>query len=592
MTVGDSISTPARRKRPKAPAKKKAAPSPQDPKLRAPEETAKRPKEPDPYLRRVLRMEIITAVDRRAPQTASKANPDGIQLQPFGKEAAWCPRVKKTRDDGKVVEEKAKSHFLVWKLCMQAIQRRLAHVANQFIAELWVQKRLEKGAPGTRPKSWEYPYLCDSLHESFFGSVRKHKKYERMKDFSLKRFSGPFVSTMQHKLALLFRTVQKNTFGQTIPVVDRSWPLYIRPDTWRMKQVSGGRYNIVVNIDGTKWELGLAIPRGKRRAKKSARDKFVMITLARIFAGERLRGVPTTSKTQKDLPRPTRTEWGPGILGIQEKKGKWYALIEYRQPIRPPMEVPNHIAVHCGLRNFAVALTLDDVINRKAGIWARGDDLEAAHRRLNGRRRAILKSKRKYRRGGRGHAESRVRELNVKEHQWVQTFCHRISRRIVRHAVRTKSEILFMDLTDIRRRAELSDLPNHVATRVHRAPWFTMRMMIQHAAEAAGIPVRYYTPWYHTKRCPMCLTTSDAAVDYRRWRFTCPECDFQGDVDRVAVCNVFVDLREGAHIEFPDEGEHRRLNQGARDAALLAGLDKAPKIKLVEKSQDVPSEES
>jgi IS605 OrfB family transposase len=559
---------------------------------------AKKVKEPDPYLHHVLRMEIVTAVNRTAPGRAPTGiPPDEKSLQPFGSVQSWVPKFPRYNKDGTKSEEVARSPFTVFQLCMEAIQQRFVFAANDLMVAMWIDKRLPPEK--RRPRSWHYPFLCNLVTELFFGTQRPQDKHQRMKDFTLKRFSGGFINSMQQRLTSLFSTEQKKN-RYTVPVIRPGLTLYARPDTWRFTRSDG--LNLAVNLDGTWWELGLGIPRGKNRSKKTDRDRYVMSTLHRVHAGEHLRGVPVrdgaTGKLKTDVPVPTRSAWGPGVLGIQKKKGKWYALIEYRHPKPAPLNVPNQLVVHCGLRNFAVALTLDEALNRGFGIWASGDEVEHAHHRFSGRRRAIAHAER-FRYGGRGHASNRIRgyqsvrtrEMDTREHEWKLSFCRRVAKRIVRHAVQTKSTVWFMDLKDIRKRVEFSDLPKHTHTRVHRAPWFMLRTMIAHAAEKAGIPVKLFTPWYHTKRCPNCGKISEAAVDYRKWRYLCAECDYSGDLDRVAVSNAFIDLNMGGAFDFPNDSEAQRTVQGIRDSALLAGLDKPVlKVNVVDAAIDSDEE--
>lgn len=494
-------------------------------------------------LQGALRMEIATAVGR------SKGPRGPSTLVPFGKEPAWLPTVMQKAKNGNWKKARKPTPNAAFFKMLELYQGRIADVGNVMVAEMWTQmqmSKIEKGVPSVDAykilrRMWHNTDVPQIASQTASGMARKIYQ-------ACARFWGN--SPKKYK-----------TRNKVVEIKD-DWPIWIRADAWRFKRDDG--FNLAFDLDGTWWEIGLRAPR--KRGKKPA-DPYVFSTLRKIAAGE--------NKRNKPDEKPDSIHWIPTTLGLQKRKGKWFALISHRYPKPPEMAVPNKMVVHCGIKNFAVAMDLQGALKRAGGLWIEGDVLFDQKWRFRYRRRMIQQA-RKVRRHGHGH-QAQIDILESREKDWVDTWVKRVAATVVARARRFKCAIYCMDTTDIRKDAEASDLPEHVRKAVHRAPWYKLRQAIEHAAAKAGIPFKPYTPFFHTKRCPRCGTSSDSYPNYKTMRFACTNCGHEGHLDRIGVENAFVDLGHQKEITLPPSSDYvkaiRRIEE-LREVAKLTGLDK------------------
>jgi IS605 OrfB family transposase len=323
---------------------------------------------------------------------------------------------------------------------------------------------------------------------------------------------------------------------------------------------------IAFNFDGTWWRVGLRLPRKKGRKRPA--DPYVMATLKRIVAAEDARGVP------HEQALATADRWIPSTLGLQKKAGKWFALISYRQPMRPQIQVQNVMVIHCGLRVFAVANDLQGMLTRRRAEWIHGSPLLARKFRFRKQRQKIQRETRKYAVHGRGHAYQARNQIDDKERAFVDDWLRRRALRIVNLAKERNAKIFVMSMDNIRKRVERSDLPDGIRVAVHQAPWFKFRTFIEQDAKKLGVPVETYTPWWHTQRCPnpACATRSAAFPHYdRTWRFHCTACGYEQNIEVVALQNALWDLANEKRIELPAGVDttviFRAIKEEAQEAA-------------------------
>jgi IS605 OrfB family transposase len=120
---------------------------------------------------------------------------------------------------------------------------------------------------------------------------------------------------------------------------------------------------------------------------------------------------------------------------------------------------------------------------------------------------------------------------------------HRISKRIVEKAQRTKSGIALEELRGIRgrvraRRSQRSTL--------HSWSFHQLRQFVVYKAALAGVPMVFVDPRNTSRTCPKC-----GCVDKRnrpnRDRFRCVSCSFAGEADSIAATNIC----SRAHVMVP-----------------------------------------
>lgn len=513
-------------------------------------------------LTKIVRVEIVTAVARtsRPPKMRDRDAPPIPDLAPFTAQDAWIPTVKrrdkKTRKWHDVVPDSPRAAcFEMLHRC----QRRLRHAGNAAMIELFRAARLPLGemtetvGKGGKPKKTRV--VEPGKSRDTFDTIAYQTICEEWPSDTLPNVSARVCSALARRVQTMFTKWLKSDSRDRISTVTEGWPIPIRADAWCFTRADG--LNLAFNLDGTWWEVGLRIP---RKNLKAPADPYVMRTLARVAAGEGERGKPSAV--------PNSRVWIPGEVGFQFRSGKWYALIQYRQPKPKKAVDQNHMVIHCGLRNFVLAVTLDEALQRRRGIIDDGLDLIRQKYVFRMRRREMQRA-RKFRSGGHGHAHQKAKlSLEDRDRRWTENWLRRRAARIVNHAAATKSVIHIMALKNIRTRAQHSDLPGHVKVRVHQAPWFKFSNYVHQGATAAGLEVHEFEARYHTVRCPSCGTKDKAAPNYGpKWKYVCAECGYTNDLDRTAVDNAFVDFG----LMKPEEAVGWESNP-QREMNLMRGL--------------------
>jgi len=488
-------------------------------------------------LTKIVRVEIVTAVSRtsRPPKMRDRDAPPVPTLAPFTDQDAWIPTVKRKNDKtGKWHEVSPHSPRVACFELLRRCQRRLRHAGNAAMIELFRSARLPLGEMvdtiGKDGKPNKRRVVENGKTRNTFDTVAYQTICEEWPSDDLPNVSARVCSALARRIQVMFKKWLKSDNRDRISTVTDGWPIPIRADAWCFTREDG--LNLAFNLDGTWWELGLRIP---RKNLKAPANPYVMRTLARIAAGESSRGNPSAV--------PNSRVWIPGEVGFQFRGGKWYALIQYRQPKPKRVVDQNHMIVHCGLRNFVLAVTLDEALQRRHGIVDDGLDLIRQKYVFRLRRREIQRA-RKFRKHGHGHAHQKAKlSLDDRDRRWTDNWLRRRAARIVNKAVATKSVIHMMDLKNIRTRAQHSDLPGQVKVRVHQAPWYRFGDYIKQRAAASGLEVHEFEARYHTVRCPKCGKKDKTAPNYGpAWRYTCTECGYTNDIDRTAVDNAFVDF--------------------------------------------------
>lgn len=524
-------------------------------------------------LTKVLRLEIATAVwrtTRTAPSMRRRdEKPTGTPLAPFGSSTeGWLPTVRRRDATGKwndsLPGSPARALFeVLWRL-----QRRVRSTGNAALLAMLKESDKTKVVDAKKQLASNERYPFETI--AYRAVVKAYPDSKELPVVS----SGGLCATLSQKVAKEFTDWIKSKQRDRFPMLSDGWPVWTRKDSWRITRDDG--LNIAFNLDGTWWEIGLKIPR--KNTRQSA-DPFVLRVLERLVKGEPQRGSSGV---------PTATTWMAGEIGFQYRNSKWYALIQYRQPKPKPFEGQNHMVVHCGLRTFACAATLDEIRTGRVGIREDLLDLNNRKARFRAQRKDIARAQR---RRGLGHGYASVWGRNKAtltatdyvakrayvddaETRFTENVLRRLAARVARRALARGAVVHFMNLENIRTRTQHSDLPGRIKVRVHQAPWFKFKEFLQQKLAAHGATVEPYEARYHTQRCPACLHVSAAAPNYKRWKFACTRCGYSNDLETVAVANAFVDLGILKPKEATVAGEGVSPQ---RELAMLHGLDLPPR---------------
>jgi putative transposase len=234
---------------------------------------------------------------------------------------------------------------------------------------------------------------------------------------------------------------------------------------------------------------------------------------------------------------------GQGETDLVFRDGLFYlfATVNYDEPAEGPVE--DVIGIDLGLVNFAV----DSDGNRHSG--AHINSLRQRQRRL--RRR--LQTKRTW---------SKLRLLKKrrrKERRFATWVNHRISKKIVAEAQRTKRAIALEDLKGIRSRVRVRK-PQRAT--LHGWSFDQLSSFIEYKAKMAGVRVVFVDPQNTSRTCPEC---GHCAKENRpdQATFLCQRCSLAGLADLIAALNIRV--RGWAAVSQPNADAVRSANRSRRE---------------------------
>jgi len=158
------------------------------------------------------------------------------------------------------------------------------------------------------------------------------------------------------------------------------------------------------------------------------------------------------------------------------------------------------------------------------------------------------------------HGDLRVkRKLLAKygrrERQRATQALHRISKRIVEKAKKSRSPIILEKLTNIRNSSRRGNgMGRGLRGRLNRWSFHELQRQIKYKAEWEGIPVEYVRASNTSKRCSRCGVINKALRFQKCW--ACPNCGVQHDRDYNAALNILARSRfkEAGMVRPSDEG--------------------------------------
>jgi len=153
------------------------------------------------------------------------------------------------------------------------------------------------------------------------------------------------------------------------------------------------------------------------------------------------------------------------------------------------------------------------------------------------RRRHFRELRRSLQRKGTSSAKRRLKRLSVREHRWVNTVLHQISRAFVNSLVVGRDFVVMEKHNGIRENKRRESYNASYNATFHSWAFRKLQEMIEYKCLEKGIPVVYVEPEYTSQRCPRCGT-----IDRRNRRsqalFRCISCGYQHNADYVASVNL------------------------------------------------------
>jgi putative transposase len=207
-----------------------------------------------------------------------------------------------------------------------------------------------------------------------------------------------------------------------------------------------------------------------------------------------------------------------GESDLLYRNAKWFLLATVNVEEPPPGTPEDWIGIDLGITNIATDWDGDTYF---------GSQLKGLRHRYH-RIRSRLQSK------GTKSAKRRAKKRRQKERRMARNENHRISKRIVSKAQRTKSGIALEDLGGIRGRVRVR---RRQRRKMHSWSFNQLRQFVVYKAALAGVPVVLVDPRNTSRECPECGHT-DKRNRPNRNMFRCGLCSFSGAADHIAARNV------------------------------------------------------
>lgn len=210
---------------------------------------------------------------------------------------------------------------------------------------------------------------------------------------------------------------------------------------------------------------------------------------------------------------------------IKEVGGELYCFLNIETPTPKPKKYSRVMGVDLGLAKIA---TICDKQGRNTTFF-RGEQLRAKRQHYYELRKRLRPK------ANQGNVYKLLRRLKEKEHNWVTTSNHLISRHIVDAAVKSKRVIAVENLAGITQRI--------VGTKKVRRmlnAWSFRQLVdfIKYKARLAGLPdVLVVDPRETSRTCPKCYYCSKTNRKSQE-RFKCNKCGYETNADRVGAINV------------------------------------------------------
>ena len=215
-----------------------------------------------------------------------------------------------------------------------------------------------------------------------------------------------------------------------------------------------------------------------------------------------------------------------GTAKLVQKHGKYFLHIPVTSEVAevPPSDICNVVGIDRGI-NFLVA-TYDS--KHKAGF--------VSGRAVKQRRAKYKQIRKDLQQCGTPSSRRRLKAIGQRENRWMQDVNHCVSKALVEN---NSEHTLFVleDLTGIR----------HVTERVKRkdryvsVSWsfYDLEQKLKYKAARNHSMVINVSPKYTSQTCPICGHTERGNRDKKRHLFTCCNCGYHSNDDRIGAMNLY-----------------------------------------------------
>ncbi|MFX0061700.1 MAG: RNA-guided endonuclease InsQ/TnpB family protein [Candidatus Hermodarchaeota archaeon] len=213
---------------------------------------------------------------------------------------------------------------------------------------------------------------------------------------------------------------------------------------------------------------------------------------------------------------------------IERRDGKLFlqVAIEKELPDLDPNQCDSVIGVDIGINYIAVT---SDTANQSY-FYGGG--------RLKYTRWKYFKLRQELQHKGTRSAKRKLKTMSGRERRFVTDINHCISKKIVQNA-RTKFKNPVIVLEDLKRIRNTAKCNSKKGKRnLNQWSFYQLQQFIAYKAAELEISVVYIPPHYTSQQCPMCGHIEEANRNKKKHWFTCKNCGYQSNDDRVASMNI------------------------------------------------------
>jgi len=133
-----------------------------------------------------------------------------------------------------------------------------------------------------------------------------------------------------------------------------------------------------------------------------------------------------------------------------------------------------------------------------------------------------------------GNVYKLLKRISKKEANWIKNTNHKISKEIIKIAVKNKRSVAIENLTGIRGRIKANKKTNRM---LHNWSFRQLVDFIQYKARLSGVAVSAIDPKETSRRCSKCGYISRSNRKNQE-RFKCNKCGYESNADRNAAINI------------------------------------------------------
>ena len=245
----------------------------------------------------------------------------------------------------------------------------------------------------------------------------------------------------------------------------------------------------------------------------------------KLFSVNTLEGRKKLRYQTKGMKKYFDGTWKFGTAKLVNKFNKWFLHIPMTKnfPELEESSVCNVVGVDLGI-NF-LATSYD----------SKGNTQFFDGRKVKAKRGQYKATRKELQMCQTPSARKRIREMGQRENRYVTDVNHQVTKALVsQHPEGTL--FVLEDLTGIRNATEKVK----VRSRYVSVSWafFQFRQMLEYKAKMNGQKVVLVSPKHTSQTCPKCGHVHRGNRDKKNHKFTCRNCDYQSNDDRIGAMNL------------------------------------------------------